>query len=122
VQRVPVVCCQAGMKQLILLCGLIFFNASCKRNSCCALPVPEMMRIQTQCSDPWGYGNNEAGTIDKLKHYLAAKNILPDRIELQNTGQLNTCAACNCSKGSAFHVWAEPRYTDSLVKEGFVIK
>lgn len=112
------------MKQVSLLSCLFLLNIACVKRSqnCCVMPAPEMVRTQSQCADPWGYGNTDPETIDRLKHYLTQKNISFSTVHLQSTGEYNTCAACTCSKGFAFHVWTEPRFIDSLTKEGFVLK
>ena len=81
-----------------------------------------MVRIQTQCADPWGYGNTNSETIDKLKDYLSRKSVNLSNVEIQPTGEYNVCTACTCSKGFSFHVWADQRYADTLTKEGFVIR
>jgi hypothetical protein len=86
------------------------------------MPPVEFVRTQTQCSDSWGYGSTADATIAKLSSYLLQQKITADKITLQATGEQATCAACVCSSGWAFHVWAASRYIDSLTHLGFTIK
>jgi len=112
------------MKQIALLASLFVLHTACVKRApnCCAMPPLEMIRTQTQCADPWGYGNTNPETIEKLKSYLAKKDITVTNIELQSTGESNVCTACTCSNGFSFHVWADQRYKDTLTREGFVIR
>lgn len=90
--------------------------------NCCALSSVEMVRVQTQCADPWGYGSNKDESIEKLKNYLLKKKITVAKITLEDTGEGITCYACNCSRGASFHVWVQGTYIHALEGEGFTVK
>ncbi|MFT3936852.1 MAG: hypothetical protein QM726_24720 [Chitinophagaceae bacterium] len=79
----------------------------------------QLLRSQTQCGDPWGYGASRDETTQKLTNYLKQKNIEIVKVDWENTGETAVCLACLCSAGSIIHIWAEEKYVDSLFKEGF---
>jgi hypothetical protein len=114
------------MKLFFIIACLVFLFFSCNRNDhglCCDTVGIEMIRIQTQCTDPWGYGRSKAETIALLKEYLLKKKITINAIDLQSTGETLLCQACHCSSGNQFHVWlTDLKLIDSLKKEGFVIR
>lgn len=103
---------------------LLLFSACVKDDHrvCCAMPPVEFVRTQTQCADIWGYGATNDATIAKLNSYLLQQKITADKITLQATGEQAACAACVCSNGFVFHVWAKAQYIDSLTTLGFIIK
>ena len=115
---------EKDMKLIVLSACFFLLAFACKRYTCCEPPVDfmEMVRTQTQCADPWGYGSNNDETTGKLKSYLLQKNILVGAIELRPTGEQVVCLACNCSKGFVFHVKAAGQYIDSLKGQGFALK
>lgn len=113
------------MKLLFISACLLLLSAACKKNDkwlCCAMPPVEFVRTQTQCADSWGYGGSNDATIARLNSYLLLQKITAEKITLQASGEQATCAACTCSNGMVFHVWAQPQYIDSLIKQGFTIK
>ena len=89
---------------------------------CCAMPAVEFVRTQTQCADSWGYGNSNDETLVKLKNYLLQQQVTVVKIELQASGEQNACAACTCSRGFVFHVWASSQHINALTGLGFTIK
>lgn len=93
------------MKLILLACCLWLLSVACKRNMCCGPDdeLKEMVRTQTQCADPWGYGASNDETVTKLKDYLRKKILLPFRVELQPANIEFVCQACTCSKGFVFH-------------------
>jgi hypothetical protein len=105
-----------------LMAGLLFSACDKKGLICCVLPPVEMVRAQTQCADPWGYGSNSDQTIAKLTAYLSKKNITVSKPDLLRTGAASTCLACTCGTGFTFDIFTEPRYIDSLKNEGFAVK
>ena len=113
------------MKLLFTIAGVLLLLLACVKHDnrvCCAMPAVEFVRTQTQCSDSWGYGSTNDATIAKLSSYLQQQKITADKITMQATGEQSVCAACTCSNGFVFHVWAAPRYIDSLTHLGFAIK
>lgn len=113
------------MKLLSAIAVVLLLLLACTKDDtrvCCAVPPVEFVRTQTQCSDSWGYGSTNDATIAKLSSYLRQQKITADKITMQATGEQAVCAACSCSNGFVFHVWAAPRYIDSLTHLGFTIK
>ena len=112
------------MKLLLTIFLFFLLVAGCVKRGldCCAFPQTEMIGVQTQCADPWGYGANNNESIAKLKSYLSQKNITVNKIELQSTGEGIACYGCTCSRGFTFHVWVQGQYITALTTEGFIIK
>ncbi|MEP6747392.1 MAG: hypothetical protein ABJB86_06685 [Bacteroidota bacterium] len=86
------------------------------------MPLTEMVRTQTQCADAWGYGKDNNETIAILSAYLSHRQIIPSKIQLQQTGEEVTCNACTCSRGFVFHVWVENKYVSILAAQNFTAK
>jgi hypothetical protein len=114
------------MKLFFILSCLFLLAQSCTRSKpeiACILPgLTEMVHMQTQCADVWGYGKTNEESITVLKKYLLQQQIIAETIALQPTGEEAICDACNCSRGFVFHVWVENRYVNSLLKEGFTVR
>jgi hypothetical protein len=112
------------MKLLVLSFFVLLLSIGCKRTMCCEPPAAfeDMVRVQTQCADPWGYGSNDAQTISQLRDYLTQKKIFVGEIQLLSTGEQVVCQTCNCSKGFKFNVRAAGQNIDSLKNEGFALK
>lgn len=70
------------MKLFVYIIAVILLAEGCAKNEhliCCAMPLVEMVRTQTQCADDWGYGTTDNETIAKLSAYLVTKRIAVTR-------------------------------------------
>jgi hypothetical protein len=105
------------MKRIIaFLCVCVLLVSSCKKNEnyiCYSIE-------QTQCADPWGYGNNDMGTVDSLRNYLLDNGIEADKIVLKTTSAGESCLACTCKSGKTFFITAPEQNASALLQQGFV--
>jgi hypothetical protein len=75
---------------------------------------------QTQCSDKWGYGNNDTETVQKMVVYLKAKGITVSSPNLSSApADFISCLACTCPSGRVFTVTASGGDEEKLKAEGF---
>lgn len=74
---------------------------------------------QTQCADPWGYGNNDMATINLLRDYLWQNGIDADKVSLKTTGLGEACLACTCTSGRTFYITAPDNNKSTLQNLGF---
>jgi hypothetical protein len=110
------------MRFILIAACLFLLLPSCRHSSCCEMPLTEMVRMQTQCADAWGYGKDNNETVTILSKYLSQKQIIPSKIELQSTWAEVVCNACTCSRGFVFHVWVQSQYVSGLTAQGFTIQ
>jgi hypothetical protein len=101
---------------VVFIVAVLLMATSCKKES---TVIIELKKKQTQCSDPWGYGATEQETVNRLKDYLAKKNILVIAISLKNTQDVAVCLACVCASGNTFYLQADEQYINALKLEGF---
>ena len=86
------------MKKYILLAfiGLTFLSCS---NDDDSKEDVFVLYNQTNCSDPWGYSDDNNELADKINNYLKAENIEISNVTIDNNGTAISCNACFCLSG-----------------------
>lgn len=102
-------------KTLLVVFSIGIMLASCKKEEnyiCYSIE-------QTQCADPWGYGNSDMATINLLRTYLAQNGVNADKVSLKTTGTGMNCLACTCTTGRTFFITAPDNNKADLETLGF---
>ena len=75
---------------------------------------------QTQCSDKWPNGENDAATIANMRSYLSSKGIVVSNGELTEAPvDRFFCMACGCPTGRSFLITVLKATVADLEREGF---
>lgn len=74
---------------------------------------------ETQCADPWGYGNSNQDKVQYIKEYLQKQGITVLDISLNKVNDGAMCMACTCASGRVLKVQVRKEDEAKLLALGF---
>ncbi len=94
------------MKISIVIIIAVFAAVSCNKQT---ILFDTYSYMQTQCADPWPYGNSDTANARNLSTWLINQNINPQSVTLNATSSGGiVCTACNCPTGKIYRVTILP--------------
>jgi len=74
---------------------------------------------ETWCANPWSVSTNDADYINKVKSFLAEKNIIIKEILISNDGPFDPCKACFCPTGRRINIQVSDKDKNLALGVGF---
>lgn len=74
---------------------------------------------ETQCSDPWGFSNEDPQLIENLEVYFDSLNVTLFEIEIVDLDLQIVCSACDCPSGRRINALVEDDQLDIVTGKGF---
>ncbi|ASV30437.1 hypothetical protein [Maribacter cobaltidurans] len=106
------------MKKYILLAFIGITFLSCSNNDDSNENV-FVLYNQTNCSDPWGYSDDNKELEDKINNYLKEENIEISNVTINNDGTAISCNACFCLSGKRIVGKVSRQDLESIKEFGF---
>jgi hypothetical protein len=74
---------------------------------------------ETQCANPWGYGNSNQDKVQYIKDYLEKQGVKVKSITLTKENDGAMCMACTCASGRVLKVQVRLEDEAKLIPLGF---
>ena len=106
------------IKSLMLTAaGAICILSSCKEKSSRSA---QLSYYETQCANPWEYGNSQSEHINNIQQYLAANGVNTNDIVIVSVpDSAVTCLACTCPAGRRVDIIVEDEDVTEANSLGF---
>ncbi|QHL88299.1 hypothetical protein GU926_13000 [Nibribacter ruber] len=107
---------------LIIMHGLFLFSGCQHPEGKIEWPEENLQWLsyaETQCADPWGYGNSQQDKAQYVKGYLEKQGIQVFNISLIKESEGAMCLACTCPSGRVLRVQVKKEDEAKLLALGF---
>lgn len=81
-----------------------------------------MRYAQTQCADPWGYGDDGSDVAVEyaLRDFFGSRGIVIDEVRVFGAAEpVKNCMACNCPTGKTIYATVNAADSATLTSLGF---